>query len=154
MRDLIKNILKEEEADKFKKGIDISIKLLKRFYPFVITWQYSENFDRDNYDDRTFDYNLLDIDVICDIQKTVEFYNSELTTYYKKNIDKILNHGFAYPISITNDSNKITSDIKYESYKKIKEDLNDIYGILPKDMIHIDNHKTIRKLNIDKFRFQ
>ena len=45
MRDLIKTILKEEETDKLKNGIDVAIKLLKRFYPFVINWQYSENYE-------------------------------------------------------------------------------------------------------------
>jgi hypothetical protein len=49
MRDLIKTILKEEETDKHKNGIDVAIKLLKRFYPFVINWQYSENYESFEY---------------------------------------------------------------------------------------------------------
>jgi hypothetical protein len=49
---------------------------------------------------------------------------------------------------------KCTSDIKYELYIKIKEELNDIYGILPKDIIYLTKDKTIRKINVDMFRFQ
>ena len=147
MRDLIKTILKEEETDKLKNGIDVAIKLLKRFYPFVINWQYSENYE-------SFEYGFIDIDVICDIQKTLDFYNTELNPYYKKNIYKVLNEPFPYPISITKASNKMTTDIKYESYIKFKEELNDIYGILPKDIIYLAKDKTIRKINVDMFRFQ
>ena len=66
----------------------------------------------------------------------------------------MLNEPFPYPISITKASNKMTSDIKYELYIKIKEELNDIYGILPKDIIYLTKDKTIRKINVDMFRFQ
>lgn len=151
MRDLIKTILKEQETDKLKNGIDVAIKLFKRLYPFVINWQYSENFEDYN---RGYDYHLVDIDVICDIQKTLDFYNTDLDPYYKKNIDKVLNDEFPYPISITNDSKKMNSNIKYDSYVKFKEELNDIYGILPKDILYLTKHKSIRKINVDMFRFQ
>jgi hypothetical protein len=97
MRDLIKTILKEEETDKHKNGIDVAIKLLKRFYPFVINWQYSENYE-------SFEYGFIDIDVICDIQKTLDFYNTDLDP--------------------------------------------------PKDIIYLTKDKTIRKINVDMFRFQ
>ena len=36
MRDLIKTILKEQETDKLKNGIDVAIKLFKRLYPISI----------------------------------------------------------------------------------------------------------------------
>jgi hypothetical protein len=55
--------------------------MLKKSYPYIIGWRYNEeHFERPTY---------INIDIICDIEKTKEFYNSDLKWYYKKNPEDI-----------------------------------------------------------------
>ena len=63
MKELIRNILKEEteNIDKISKGIDIAVKMLKKYYPFIVGWEYSnepEKYKFQIYIDLEIDYKI------------------------------------------------------------------------------------------------
>ena len=79
MRDLIKDILKEETNSKNqKKGIDIVVKMMRKSHPYIIGWKYNEELAETAVS--------IYIDVICDVEKTKEFFNFMLNSNIKKKI--------------------------------------------------------------------
>ena len=147
MKELIRHILKEETDDSktLEKGIDITIKILKKTYPYIIGWKLIS--------ERPFDIEII---IICDIEKLKEFYNSELKYYYKKNKDELSNsnNDYPYPVSILNIKDEMTSDEMYESYKKLKQELNDFYEMLPEHLTAKDQFNDIKTLDPDRFMFK
>ena len=67
MKSLIRKILKEEtsRAD-LDKGIDIAVKVLKKNYPFIVGWEYSN-------DPEQWAYKIY-INLEVDHTKSMEFY--------------------------------------------------------------------------------
>ena len=145
MRNLIRHILKEETDDSktLEKGIDLVIKILKKSYPFIIGWELSN--------DGKF---TIDINIICDIEKLKEFYNSDLNPYHKRYQNELFNEDYPYAVSILNIKNEMTSDEMFEDYKKIKQELNDIYEMLPEHLTAKDEFNDIKKLEPDRFKFR
>ena len=86
-RNLIRHILKEEteDSDINTKGIDIAIKLIKKSYPYIVGWQL-------NQDDKFTIY----INIICDIEKLKEFYDSDLKVFYLEYEDELHKEEFAF----------------------------------------------------------
>ena len=145
MKDLIRHILKEETDDSktLEKGIDITIKILKKTYPYIIGWKLNI--------EGAF---TIDINIICDIEKLKEFYNSDLTVYYKKNRDELSNEDYPYAVSILNIKHEMTSDEMFEEYKILKNELNDIYEMLPEHLTVKDQFNDIKRLDPDRFVFK
>ena len=48
----------------------------------------------------------------------------------------------------------MTSDEMFEDYKKIKQELNDIYEMLPEHLTVKDQFNDIKKLEPDRFKFR
>jgi hypothetical protein len=145
MKELIRHILKEETdgSDPNTKGIDLAIKLLKKSYPYIIGWKLIS--------ERPFDVEII---IICDIEKLKEFYNSELKSYYEKNKDELSNEDYPYAVSILNIKNEMTNDEMYEDYKILKNELNDIYEMIPDHLTVKDHYNDIKRLDPDRFIFK
>jgi hypothetical protein len=145
MKELIRHILKEETDDSktLEKGIDLVIKLIKESYPYIIGWKLIS--------DGKF---TIEINIICDIEKLKEFYNSELKSYYEKNKDELSNNDYPYPVSILKIKDEMTSDEMYEDWKKLKQEFNDFYEMLPEHLTAKDLFDDIKTLDPDKFIFK
>jgi len=145
MKDLIRHILKEETDDSktLEKGIDLVIKILKKSYPYILGWELGN--------DGNFS---IDINIICDIEKLKEFYNSDLSDYHKRYKNELSNEDYPYAVSILNIKNEMTSDEMFEDYKKIKQELNDIYEMLPEHLTAKDEFNDIKTLDPDRFKFR
>ena len=145
MRNLIRHILKEEtyDSNNLEKGIGLVIKLIKESYPYIIGWKLIS--------DGPY---TIEIIIICDIEKLKEFYNSELKYYYEKNKDELSNNDYPYLVSILNIKDEMTSDEMYEDWKKLKQELNDFYEMLPEHLTAKDQFNDIKTLDPDRFMFK
>jgi hypothetical protein len=145
MKELIRNILKEETegSDTNTKGIDIAIKLLKKSYPYIIGWELN--------DQRPF---TIYLNIICDIKKLKEFYNSDLKTYYLRHEDDLHKDILAYAHSVLKISETMDPDEKYKEYSEMKQELNDIYQMLPDHLIQKDRYNDPKELDPDKFMYR
>jgi hypothetical protein len=145
MKELIRHILKEEteDSDLNTKGIDLAIKLLKKSYPYIIGWEIN--------DERTY---TIYLNIICDIEKLKEFYNSDLKNYYLRHKDDLYKDILAYPHSVLKISETMDADEKYKEYSEMKQELNDIYQMLPDHLIIKDRHDDPKELDPDKFMYR
>jgi len=145
MRNLIKHILKEETDDSktLEKGIDLAIKILKKSYPYILGWELGNDGN-----------SSIDINIICDIEKLKEFYNSDLSDYHKKNKNELSNEDYPYAVSILNIRTEMTSDEMFEDYRKLRQELNDIYEMLPEHLTAKDEFNDIKTLDPDRFKFR
>ena len=147
MKDLIKHILKEEiENSEKKKGIDLAIKMLKKSYPYIIGWRYNEEHPESPI--------YISIDIICDIEKTKEFYNSDLKWYYKKNPENIKEDNYAYPFTILEIGEKMTGEEKFQEYRKFRKELNEIYEMLPENLVILNKWNEPKEIDPDKYFFK
>ena len=135
MRELIKQILKEETSrDDLNKGIDIAVKVLKKRYPFIIGWEYSNDPDKWAY--------VIYINLEVDHIKSMEFYNLKPHPRFGRFIkDSIINREtMVYPFSFTNYEDE---DFDTKVYLDIQSDLAEIY----EDMIPV-KFKMERKKSV------
>ena len=146
-RDLIRHILKEETepTDKISNGLNLAIKMLKKYYPDVKGWEYG-----DNVEDK---YGIY-INIICDIEKLKEFYNSNLSPYYIKNRDKLEGEDFAYAFSPLLINKGMNADEKFKEHRSLTQELNDIYEMMPESLIKKDLFNDPKSIQIDKFMFE
>ena len=144
MRNLIRHILKEEEyRQTAKKGLDIAMKILKRDYPFIIGWDF--------VNEGRF---TIDLFVVCDLKEVQKFYNSKLKPYYVEKIDRVKKEDYPYAVSVLEKSEEMTNDEKFQDFMDFKNQLNDIYDMLPKDMVIKDTWGDIKQLDIEYFKFR
>ena len=145
MKELIRHILKEETDDSktLEKGIDLAVKILKKSYPYIIGWKL--------INDGKF---IIDITVICDIDKLKEFYNSELIFYYEKHRDELSNEDYPYAVSILKINDEMNSNEKFGDFTTLKDDLNGIYEMLPEHLVVKNKYGEIKELDPDRFKFQ
>jgi hypothetical protein len=145
MRNIIRKILKEELAnlDQVKKGIDITVKILKQTYPYIDGWRFDNNWNG-KY--------VINIVIICDVKRLCEYYDSDLKPYYKnsKNFDS----DAAYPFSVLELGSSMDSDEKWKSWKELNDTLNDIYKLIPEDLKLLDHHNDYKRLDPDRFEFR
>lgn len=135
MRNLIKKILKEEiSRDDLNKGIDIAVKVLKKNYPFIVGWEYSNDPDKWAY--------VIYINLEVDHIKSMEFYNLKPHPRFGRFIkDSIINREtMVYPFSFTNYEDE---DFDTKVYLDIQSDLAEIY----EDMIPV-KFKMERKKSV------
>lgn len=123
MRNLIRQILKEETSpDEIKRGIDIAIKMLKKNYPFIVGWNYSDP-------PETYTYKIY-INLELDFSKAMEFYNLKPHPRYGKYIVNGIKdrEKFPYPFSMMNYEEE---GFDVEEVFKLQNDLNEIYEDIP-----------------------
>jgi hypothetical protein len=145
---LKKDILKEMEEksqENLDKGIDIAVSILKNEFPFVTGWKYK--------DDPKFFNSTVYIILICDMDKSSEFYNSPIKDYYKN-----LEADVTYPFSPLEMSIEMDNDEKYELYKEIQKSLDETYYEIPNDYRHTfksyaSNTDQPKEIYIDGFVF-
>jgi hypothetical protein len=145
MKKLIRHILKEEteDSDFNSKGIDIAINIVKKSHPYIIGWELDK--------ERLF---VIDISIICDIEKLKKFYNSDLKPYYIKYKDELYSEKLSYAPSVLEVGNTMHYEEKYQEYKELKNELNDIYEMLPNHLIIKDRHNDPKELDPDKFMYK
>ena len=141
------NILKEEtdRSDKTSNGMNLAVKILKKSYPYVKGWKYGDS-GEDRYD--------IFINIICDIEKLKEFYNSNLSPYYIKNRDKLEGEDFAYAFSPLLINRGMNADEKFKEHMSLTKELNDIYEMMPESLIKKDLFNDPKSIQIDKFIFE
>ena len=146
-RDLIRHILKEETepTDKTSNGLNLAIKMLKKYYPYVKGWEYG-----DNVEDK---YGIY-INIICDIEKLKEFYNSDLKSYYYRHAFELENEKLPYAHSPLKINSIMDENEKFMDYKLLNKELNDIYEMMPDDLIKRDLFNDPKPIEIDKFMFK
>jgi hypothetical protein len=148
MEILKKDILKEMEEksiDNLNKGIDIAVSILKNEFTFVTGWKYKHDPD--------FFNSTVYIILICDMNKSSEFYNSPIKDYYKN-----LEADVTYPFSPLEMSTEIDNEEKYELYKEIQKSLDETYYEIPNDYRHtyksyLSNTDSPKEIYIDGFVF-
>jgi hypothetical protein len=144
MRNLIRHILKEEEySQKSKKGIDIAMKILKQDYPFIIGWDF--------VNEGRF---TIDLFVVCDLKEVQKFYNSNLKSYYVDKIERLKKEDYPYAVSVLEKSEEMSNDEKFQDFMNFKNQLNDIYDMIPKEMVIKDTWGDIKQLDIEYFKFR
>ena len=141
------NILKEEtdRSDKTSNGMNLAVKILKKSYPYVKGWKYGDS-GEDRYD--------IYINIICDIEKLKEFYNSNLSPYYIKNRDKLEGEDFSYAFSPLLINKRMNADEKFKEHMRLTQELNDIYEMMPESLIKKDLFNDPKSIQIDKFMFE
>jgi len=150
MEILKKDILKEMEEksqENLDKGIDIAVSILKYDFPFVIGWEYNDNPHTSRY--------TVYINLICDLYKTSEFYNSPIKEYYKNNVETEAPYPF-FPLKL---SDEIDGDEKYRLYSIMQKTFNEIYDEIPNEYRHSitdyvsTDFVTPKEIYLDGFNF-
>ncbi len=119
-RDLIKRILKEETSpEEIRKGIDVAVKILKKSYPFVVGWEYSDSPD-------TWTYRIY-INLEIDYNKSLKYYGLRPHPEISKFVLNAIEDGerLSYPYSLMDYEEK--KDFDRTQYRKIQENLDEIY---------------------------
>ena len=137
--------MEEKSIDNLNKGIDIAVSILKTQYPFVTGWKYK-------YDPDFFNSTVY-IVLICDMDKSSEFYNSPIKDYYKN-----LEADVTYPFSPLEMSFEMDNEEKYELFKEIQKSLDETYYEIPNDYRHtyksyLSNTDSPKEIYIDGFVF-
>jgi hypothetical protein len=145
MKELIRNILKEEEYSQntSNKGIDIAMKILKQDYPFVIGWDFVT--------EGKFTIDLL---IVCDLEEVQKFYNSKLKPYYIEKKEMLKKEDYPYTVSVLEKGEEMSNDEKFQDFMNFKNQLNDIYDMLPKEIVIKDTWGDIKQLDIEFFKFK
>jgi hypothetical protein len=144
MKELIRNILKEEEySQTSKKGLDIAMKILKQDYPFIIGWDFVK--------EGRF---TIDLFIVCDLEEVQKFYNSKLKPYYVEKIDRVKKEDYPYTVSVLEIGEEMTNDEKFQDFMNFKNQLNDIYDMIPKEMVIKDTWGDVKQLDIEYFKFR
>lgn len=150
MKQLIRKILKEEtqEEKNTELGMKILTSVIKKSFPFIKGLKI----------DRSQKYNshkhYFDVYIIIDVEKTKEFYNSELLSVYKDYPEFLVDGTHPYPFSILELRNELDSDEKYQLFKELKNEVESVYGSLPTEMIpKVEFNQSIydKEISIDGF---
>jgi hypothetical protein len=131
MKQLIRKILKEEtqEEKNAELGMKILTSVIKKRFPFIKGLKMGQS---QKHDPNKF---YFDVYFIIDVEKTKEFYNSELLSVYKDYPEFLVDGTHPYPFSILELRNELDSDEKYQLFKELKNEVDDVYESLPTEMI-------------------
>jgi hypothetical protein len=144
MKDLIRRVIKEEteNVDSLSKGITITVKMLKRQYPFVVGWEYAN--PPSEYGSTIY------INLEIDLQKSIEYFGMNLRKGYEKYIEKAIEdrETFAYPFSTL----EYTEDFDtVEANREIEKYLKEFYKDMIPDSLKVKSNFGI-SYNVDDFK--
>lgn len=151
LKKLIRTFLKEETTpNQIRKGIDISVDVLKQDYPFVVGWDYSDSPEHYTY--------KIYINLELDFSKAMEFYNLKPHPRYGKFIVDAIEdrETFPYPFSMMNYEDE-GFDVK-EVYK-LQNDLTEIYEDIPNKLKMSQGSRAVfdqnkpKELAVDNYIF-
>jgi len=145
MEELIRHILKEETNGSVlnTKGIDLVIKFLKKSYPYIIDWKLGQ-------ENRFTIY----LHIICDIEKLKEFYGSDLKNYYSRHKEDLYDDRLAYAPSALKISETMDENEKHKDYIEMRQEINELYQMLPDHLIKKDEYGDPIELDPDKFMYR
>jgi len=145
MKKQIKNILKEGSSKnpKLDQGIGRTVSILKKSYPFILDWEYHNGVEYETF---------VDIILICDLEKTAEFYDNPIDGYLKEN-GWIYNRKLPYPFYVLEMYGEMDSTEKYELYRPIRNDFEEIYDFVPEDYKQPGLY-GVKSINIEGFLFK
>ena len=136
-------------TDKQIRGLDLVFKVVKKKFPFIIGWEFSEGYEK-------YDCTLY-LDIKIDVQKLGEYVGMEPTKEYGiKKFGALLS-----PFDWGNYKTDEWEEISQKSYQlvvQIKSFINENYNILPDefkmyyDLGHLN--KYIVNLSIDNYLTQ
>lgn len=141
----MKNILKEgpSKNPKLDQGIERTVSILKKSYPFILDWEYNNGVEYESF---------VDIILICDLEKTAEFYDNPIDGYLKES-GFIYNRKLPYPFYVLEMYGEMDTTEKYELYRPIKNDFEEIYDFVPEDYKQTGSY-GIKDINIEGFLFK
>jgi hypothetical protein len=134
MKNLIRQILKEEtnDDDKVSKGISIAINMLKKIYPFVVGWEYADSV-------KEYKFTIY-INIKVDYQKSMEFYGLKPKEKFVEYLSYVINERqkFAYPFSGMDYGDKDGFDVRNEN-SIFDGEIMDIYDNMIPDHLKMVN---------------
>jgi hypothetical protein len=146
MRSIIKHILNEEigNLQNIQKGIDISVKLLSKKFPFIVGWKLAEPLDK-------YEYSIY-INLKVELESVKDYYGLDLDELYKKYPDFIYDEEStkAYPFSALKYGGVIED--AYLETKEISITLENIYGDMP-DKLKLYGDIGSKVLMIDGYMY-
>jgi len=146
MRSIIKHILNEEigNLQNIQKGIDISVKLLSKKFPFIVGWKLAEPLDK-------YEYSIY-INLKVELESVKDYYGLDLDELYKKYPDFIYDEEStkAYPFSALKYDGVIED--AYLETKEISITLENIYGDMP-DKLKLYGDIGSKVLMIDGYMY-
>lgn len=138
MKNLITKILKEEteNMDNINKGINIAVKMIKKYYPYIIGWEFDGGFNQYKY---TFYINL-----ILDREKVMKYYGLE--SKYDFNEDE----KYPLPLSTLLYDDKVNP---FDIHSEINSLIVDIYKDLPSHILIKDSNGDVKNIKVDGYFF-
>lgn len=119
-------------TDKQFKGIDLSVKALKKVFPFVTGWKLYDNWS--SYETKIY------IEIFVNYEELSKIVGMEIRPYIKNNLESGESHTSSAIFSIfdwgnfgTEEWEKI-SKLSYEFHEKISKTLNQAYEYIPDEM--------------------
>ena len=77
-----------------------------------------------------------------------------LKTYYLINEDELYNEKLSYALSALKISETMVSDQKHGEYIEMKQELNEMYQMLPDYLVIKDKYEDPKELYPDKFMYR
>jgi hypothetical protein len=138
MKNLITKILKEEteSMDNINKGINIAVKMIKKYYPYIIGWEFDGGFNEYNY---TFYINL-----ILDREKVMKYYGLESKYYFNED------EKYALPLSTLLYGGKVNP---FDIHSEINSLIGDIYKDLPSHIQIKNSNGDVKDIKVDGYFF-
>jgi len=135
-------------TDKQKRGIDLVFKVAKKKFPFIVGWEFSDNYEK-------YDCTLY-LDMKIDVQKLGEYIGMVPNEYSTKKFGALLS-----PFDWGDFKSVNWDEIASKSYNlvvQMKSFINENYDILPEEFkIYYDlghQSKYVVNLSIDYYLIQ
>ena len=145
----------QELPENIRKGVDLSVKALKKVYPFILGWQLSDTW---------YKYNtVLYIELILDVEKLSEMFDMKRSQYFDSRIERgeevktpALLAPFEWGDYGTDEFEKIAS-VSHDLGREVRKALNQAYDFLPdgyKKTWETSFGKSQSEIGVDYYIFQ
>jgi hypothetical protein len=118
-----------ELHENIRKGVDLSVKALKKVYPFILGWELSDTW---------YKYNTtLYIELLMDVEKLSEIFTWELSQYVTSKLER--GEEVKSPATLApfewgeygSEEFETKSEISHKLGRDIRKALNQAYDFLP-----------------------
>lgn len=144
-----------ELPENIRKGVDLSVKAVKKVYPFIIGWELSDTW---------YKYNtVLYIELILDVEKLSEMFDMKRSQYFDSRIERgeevktpALLAPFEWGDYGTDEFEKIAS-VSHDLGREVRKALNQAYDFLPdgyKKTWETSFGKSQSEIGVDYYIFQ